>query len=81
MSNYIIEKNVPIPSRRGGDHVYPFALMQVGDSFKIEKKDQGRVSASAWVYAKRASERGEKVRFITRKVDADTYRIWRVEAE
>ena len=81
MSNYIIEKNVPIPSPRGGDRAYPFDLMQVGDSFKIEKKDQGRVSASAWAHAKRASERGEKMRFIVRKVDADTCRIWRVEAE
>jgi hypothetical protein len=75
MSKYVIEKNVE-PPKRG---VYPFGIMQIGDSFAFPASERVRVSAAASVYAKKSTQKGKELRFTVRKVDADTYRIWRVE--
>jgi len=75
MSNYVIEKNVEIP-RLG---VYPFGIMQIGDSFTFPENERSRVSSAASVYAKKSAKKGNNLRFAVRRVNSDTYRIWRVE--
>jgi hypothetical protein len=50
MSEYKIEKNVPIPkgyvSRK-----YPFKEMEVGDSFAVEEENYNRVRQAAYSYS------------------------------
>ena len=77
----------PVPSRigRGPEPLYPFAQMEVGDSFDApddmgaykngSSKRQNAISSSARGYAKKhASE----AKFTTRKIDENTIRCWRV---
>lgn len=69
-----IEKNVPIPERkvRKGQK-YPFADMQVGDSFTFTKDDYPRVSSAMRTYAWKSESR----QFTIRRVD-DGFRCWRL---
>lgn len=48
-----IEKHAPIPNNRAGrgrPAIYPFGLLQVGDSFLVDADAAGhaRLAASAW---------------------------------
>lgn len=54
MSNFQIENDVPMPSRRNR---YPFDQMLVGQSFTIEGEDESRkVRNAAYQYAKKVNE-------------------------
>jgi len=75
MSEFKIEKNVEMP-RLG---VYPFGIMEIGDSFTFPASERARVSSASSIYAKKSAKKGNNMRFAVRRVDADTYRIWRVE--
>jgi len=75
MSEFKIEKNVEMPSRG----VYPFGIMEIGDSFLFPASERARVTSASSVYAKKSAQKGNNMRFSVRRVDADTYRIWRVE--
>jgi len=69
-----INKNVPIPppSRGpGASSKYPFAKMEVGDSF-LADVSPSKVSSSARAWAKRKGGR-----FVTR-IEGDHVRVWRV---
>lgn len=67
---YNIEKNKPIPKfRLGREPKYPFAEMEPGDSFVAPKNAR----AAAYVYGMRSN-----ATFMTRAVDKDHIRIWRV---
>jgi len=70
MSAFQIEKGIPIPLERP---TYPFAEMQVGDSFAVAAEMRSRVS-SASAFFQRAHP-GQ--RFITRKYNG-AYRCWRI---
>lgn len=68
-----IEKGVPLPKRRGTKRSkYPFADMEVGDSFFFSETRE-RVSAAARAYGART-----KKKFASR-VDGDGCRIWRTK--
>lgn len=69
-SQFKIERGIPLPARR---NKYPFAEMQIGDSFSAPLSEERRLSASA---AARGFAIGAK--FSVRRVDADTVRVWRV---
>lgn len=77
MSNYIIEKSIPILTRS----IYPFNDMQIGDSFAFPKSERVRVAAAASNFAAKSTRNGNKMRFMSRRINADTCRIWRVEAK
>lgn len=73
-----IEKGIPIPPSKGGagrPTLYPFAKMEVGDSFTIEsaRKQQGRMCAIASDYGKRHG-----MRFTVRTIGDGMLRVWRV---
>ena len=71
MTGYKIAKGIKIPERkRGRPHKYPFAQMEIGDSF-----DAKRVAAwSAMGYGKR-----HDMEFAERKIGKNKIRIWRVK--
>jgi hypothetical protein len=67
-----IEKDVPLPTHggSGAPSKYPFAQMDIGDSFVGHGE---KVKAAAWAYAKRNG-----AKFISRTVAPGQFRIWRV---
>lgn len=75
MKAFVIEKNIPIPAAYDRVHKWPFANMEVGDSFLVDFSEATRrklCTASSY-YGKR---RGKK--FSIRKLD-NGIRVWRVE--
>ena len=70
---YKIEKHIPMPTSRS---IYPFADMEVGDSFFVPKNDivGTRVSVAISYYKKK----NPKKSFATRK-DENGMRIWRTK--
>ena len=65
-----IEKNIPIPKPR---NKYPFALMDVGDSFFVPGKTASHLSGSIGNAMRITSGK-----FVTRNIDGGV-RVWRVE--
>lgn len=85
--SFEIQKNVAIPAvatRTGAGSIYPFAQMEIGDSFAFPADDKKKVSGNAISFAKK---RGLK--FVVRNVDetgvdgegnaVKLARCWRVE--
>ena len=78
----IIEKNIPISNDGRGRHgvKYPFAKMEVGDSFQVEfvkKKCAPSATSNAYLYGKRT-----KTKWTSRvtKVDGKHFvRVWRIK--
>ena len=77
-----IERGVPIPrAERGGGAVYPFRMMQVGDSFRVPVSPgrdaqtlQKRISSNAWNFCQRTPG----YRFVTRVIEGgQAVRCWR----
>ena len=70
-----IEKGIPVPPRvyRGRVSKYPFANMEVGESFLVEA-----TPAKAASLATAAGRRRPGWKFISRKVDETHARVWRV---
>ena len=64
-----IDKNVPMPKTHQSEK-YPFAKMEVGDSFFSENK---AAQSSAHVFARRR----KGMKFVTR-AEGQGIRIWRV---
>lgn len=74
-----IESGIPIPPRRSPNiAVYPFAEMNVGDSFFVPKSDGGTVTAalSRVQSAAGAHSRRHGGKFSIRRQD-DGVRVWR----
>lgn len=82
---FVIETGIEMPTRpcRGGPTKYPFAQMEVGDSFyfpasgesKVEmRRAIGRMTSNASAWSKRLPGR----KFSVRTVEGGV-RIWRVE--
>ena len=75
MSEFIIEKNIPIPKIVK----YPFNQMQVGDSVFIKNgKPQGKEAIAARVLANYRRGQGFACKFHIARVEGGI-RIWRVE--
>ncbi len=88
MATYAIEKSIPVPAKRPGRprvYEYPFAGMEVGDSFSAPRdmgqtkngqdKRQNTIGSCARGYTKR---RNPTAKFTVRVVDENTVRCWRV---
>jgi hypothetical protein len=72
---YTVDKSVPIPKIRQGT-VYPFAEMEVGDSFFVPVQEPSKASsirACASAYGKK-----NNVVFSCKQVEGGV-RVWRVE--
>jgi hypothetical protein len=74
MTEFIIEKNIPVPAARSGNGSYPFHSMEVGDSFAVVRERKTRVGSAAFAYGKK---HGKK--FVIRKVSGDLFRLWRTQ--
>jgi hypothetical protein len=72
-----IESGYPAPTRSTARAKYPFAKMEVGDSFFMKsgfpEHERGRVSAAACAYAKKHG-----VKFSTKVFD-NGVRTWRIK--
>lgn len=67
-----IEKGVELPDKSSGrPPKYPFAQLEVGDSFLADKKVQTTLGG----YRRRHPEK----KFVTRKVTEDKVRVWRTQ--
>ena len=67
---YEVEKGIEMPLKRNG---YPWASMEVGDSFEYPTEKRNTISSCSNTYAKKHG-----VKFACRQV-GDTSRCWRVE--
>lgn len=63
----MLEKNIPLP----GPSKYPFATMEVGDSFAVKGDEAFKARASAYQYGRRFNQK-----YSVRK-NGVGYRIWR----
>ena len=71
----VIEKGIPMPSRNT-THAYPFAQMEVGDSFVVPKARKAGLAQAARTYTTK-TDGTVKFTLRTSKVD-DEVRMWRV---
>ena len=82
MNDFKIEKGVEMPRTnfgRGGSgsaSKYPFAKMEVGDSFQFECNDDdyNRIRSAAYMH-----KRKRGYIFAFRKIAEGSYRCWRIE--
>ncbi len=70
-----IDKDVPIPYARGRHSQYPFADMEVGDSFFVPTSPGRKVSAS--VNSWNRTHPDKPFKFTCRTVEGGT-RVWRI---
>lgn len=73
--SFTIEKNVPIPENRGrqaGSSKYPFAEMEIGDSFFTQTKHN-----SVYVRARQYAKTHTGYAFAVRK-EGEGCRVWRI---
>lgn len=73
MSEYKIEKGVPMPERGVRSIRYPFEQMEVGDSFTYLAAEDALVRSAAHRNTKATGKR-----FAVRKLSASGGRCWRV---
>ena len=79
-----VESSVPLPSQRISAPQMPFAQMQVGDSFlvvlephEVSSEAMKKLRAVLTAAATRATRKiGGK--YSVRRVEDDSYRVWRV---
>lgn len=76
--SFVIEKGVPLPASRARSS-YPFADMNIGDSFLVSAgaDDMAKQSSKVAVAARNYGKRSER-KFAIRKVEGGA-RVWRVE--
>jgi len=76
LDDLTIERGVPLPGRVAASQKtkYPFAAMDVGDSFRISEAAMRNARNSAYLYAKRHGQR-----FSCRRVSDTAFRVWRIE--
>lgn len=70
-----IDKNIPIP-KTGTKSIYPFAEMEVGDSFSVDISQQAGVKSSSYAFGNRQTPIRK---FTTRKINENEARIWRIK--
>ena len=77
---YQIEKGIEVPPKKSfaRSTIYPFATMEVGDSFFVPQVDgKPKSSGSLWSSARKATVKLD-FKFAIRSVDGG-FRCWRVE--
>lgn len=72
MSTFKIEKNIAMPSH--AQHIYPFASMEIGDSFVYADSFAHHVWSAISTFEKANPEKS----FITRSLRNGERRCWRV---
>ena len=86
MTAITVEKNIPIPEsrfgkgRQPGETKYPFAELQVGDSFMVPTKKQtdiNKMQSSICGHAFQYKRKNRDTNFTTRIVDGGI-RVWRI---
>lgn len=78
LGSSVIDKDIPVPTEaRGRKRIWPFADMEIGDSFFLagDGVECQRTLASASTYY----QRRHGMAFVTRKVEGGA-RVWRVAA-
>lgn len=82
---YEIQKEIPLPNRSGNTterpNKYPFASMEIGDSFEVGPEDKTpsgafRAQTAASLYSKKVKY---SVQFATRKTEGNKLRVWRTK--
>ena len=73
MSEFVIEKGVPVPQRKAPPPKYPFARLEIGDSFEAPPIHAKGAQSAASRY-KKANPGWD---FVARKTQ-DGARIWRL---
>ena len=68
MTDFVIRKDIPIPSTTS----WPFKDMEVGDSVDIPHEDVKRARGACTSYAQATGKR-----FTTRTVEGQKLRVWR----
>jgi hypothetical protein len=78
VGEFSIEADVPIPGGSGSrPSKYPFADMEIGESFAFDRSKLNSVRNNAGSYAKRH----DGVRFVCRQVGTDVWRCWKLERD
>lgn len=73
-STFQIERGVPMPAVRSSGAKYPFADMEVGDSFTAPEIERTRISGAC----QNKARQGDK-KFTIRKTGDGFIRVWRVK--
>ncbi len=75
---YAIEKNVPLPDETASQsRVYPFATMDLNDSFPVAKSKAHTARNAMYAYVRQMKDKGREVKFTTRTMEDGGIRIWR----
>ena len=76
---FIVEKNIPIPERRVAKFIYPFAEMEIGDSFLVPiLKEDMKTKRSTITAAPTNGQKGTGHKFTSRYLEAEGgIRVWR----
>jgi hypothetical protein len=77
MKNFEVEHGVPMPSAGVRPAIYPFAKMEIGDSFFIPKKTSADISSSGVYWAKKLGHKYSARSVIENGIPGT--RIWRVK--
>jgi hypothetical protein len=75
-----VEKGIPIPEKKPK---YPFAEMEVGDSFRVDKVDAQKVRVASALYSSRKNQCakfkiGVSIRTKYETATIEEWRCWRV---
>lgn len=76
---FIVEKNVPLPTPRAPRNIYPFAKMEIGDSFLVPiLKEDMKTKRSRITAAVTNGQKGTGHKFTSRYLEAEGgIRVWR----
>jgi hypothetical protein len=74
MTDYKIEKDIPIPSTKQVGKKYPLVTMDLGDSFVMPLVDRNSLTA-ATNYLRKS---GDNKKFTTRRISETEMRVWRI---
>jgi len=74
---YLIDKCIPIPPKvKENKSKYPYATMEIGDSFSFAHNQKINVLSAAYGYQRKQENRWD---FEYRKIVSNQYRIWRTK--
>ena len=77
----IVEDNIPLPASATSPK-FPWATMKPGESFTVQgTSERNRAHASFRIFRQaHFNEHNILLKIVTRKIGADSYRVWLVEA-
>lgn len=78
-ARFMVDKGIPVPAKAAGrPSVYPFATMEIGDSFFVPGDSRKLVNSLARTAHYHAQKSGKK--FATRMADGGA-RVWRIAGD